>query len=278
MRCVHLRTLTARSELASDTVRELLGTRGPVLSPGKLLWCATGRGPVGLRSSIARARFIPLIDIPDVRTDAVSDNRLVPDTDTPRRPLALAIFLIVAGALGWWAAFALTVDKFLLLENPQADLDCNFSLIVQCGANLSSPQGAVFGFPNPLLGLGGFVAPIAVGVGLLAGARFDRWFWSLFNLGLAGALAFVIWLISQSLYVLGTLCPWCMLVWSVTIPLFWIVTARNAASGVFGAALVPLGRVLRAWAIPLTIVSYAIVLLLIQLQLDIITHLAVGSL
>ena len=72
---------------------------------------------------------------------------------------------------------------------------------------------------------------IAVGVGLLAGARFARWFWIAFNLGIAGALAFVIWLIGQSIFVLGTLCPWCMLVWIVTIPLFWVVTFRNLARG-----------------------------------------------
>src|SRR5690606_32922238 len=135
---------------------------------------------------------------------------------------------------GWYASFALTIDKFLLLENPTADLDCNFSLLVQCGANLNSWQGAVFGFPNPLIGLGGFVAPIAVGVGLLAGARFARWFWIAFNVGVLGALAFVIWLIGQSIFVLGTLCPWCMLVWSVTIPMFWAVTLRNLAEGVYG--------------------------------------------
>jgi uncharacterized membrane protein len=208
----------------------------------------------------------------------VADNRLVPDTETPRRPFAFAIFLIVAGALGWYAAFALTIDKFILLENPEADLDCNFSLLVQCGENLSSWQGAVFGFPNPLLGLGGFVAPIAVGVGLLAGARFDRWFWALFNVGVVGALGFVIWLISQSLYDLRTLCPWCMLVWSVTIPLFWVLTSRNLAEGVFGAKLVGVGRVLRSWVIPVIIVSYAVVVLLAQLQLDILSRLAVGTL
>ena len=95
------------------------------------------------------------------------------DTSTEtRRPWMLAVFLIVTGALGWWSAFALTLDKFALLADPDAALDCNFSVLVQCGANLDSWQGAVFGFPNPLIGLGGFVAPIAVGVALLAGARF----------------------------------------------------------------------------------------------------------
>jgi len=201
------------------------------------------------------------------------DNRFVTDTLAPRRPIALAIFLIVAGALGWWASFSLTVDKFLLLVNPDADLDCNFTVLVQCGKNLESWQGAVFGFPNPILGLGGFVAPIAVGVGLLAGAQFARWFWALFNLGLAGALAFVIWLISQSVFELGTLCPWCMLVWSVTIPLFWIVTARNLAEGVYGGALVGFGQALRSWAIPVTIVSYALVALVAQLRLDLLQYL-----
>jgi uncharacterized membrane protein len=202
----------------------------------------------------------------------------VTDTDTPRPPIALAIFLIAAGAIGWWSAFQLTVDKILILQNPEADLDCNFSLIVQCGKNLESWQGAVLGFPNPLLGLGGFVAPIAVGVGLLAGARFARWFWIAFHVGITGALAFVIWLISQSVFVLGTLCPWCMLVWTVTIPLFWVVTARNLSAGVYGDRGAAAGRFLQSWLIPIVIVSYAIVALIAQLRLDIIGHLALGSL
>ena len=53
----------------------------------------------------------------------------------------------------------------------------------------------------------------------------------------------MIWLIGQSIFVLGTLCPWCMLVWLVTIPLFWVVTLRNAREGVFGSRLTGLGSV-----------------------------------
>jgi uncharacterized membrane protein len=186
-----------------------------------------------------------------------------------RRPWMLAVFLILTGGLGWWAAFSLTLDKFAVLADPDAVLDCNISPLVQCGANLSSWQGEVFGFPNPLIGLGGFVAPIAVGVALLAGARFASWFWIAFNVGIAGALAFVIWLISQSIFVLGTLCPWCMLVWLVTIPLFWVVTLRNAAEGVFGSGLQRVGRALRPWIVPITVLCYLIVALLAQVQLDV---------
>jgi uncharacterized membrane protein len=190
--------------------------------------------------------------------------------DGIRRPWALAVFLIVTGALGWWAAFQLTLDKFALLLDPDAALSCNFSPLVQCGKNLDSWQGEVFGFPNPLLGLGGFVAPIAVGVALLAGARFARWFWIAFNVGLAGALAFVIWLISQSIYVLNTLCPWCMLVWAVTIPLFWVVTLRNAADGIFGDPLRRIGDRLLPWIFPITIACYLIVAVLAQVRLDVV--------
>jgi uncharacterized membrane protein len=191
----------------------------------------------------------------------------------PRRPWAYAIFLVVAGAAGWWAAFQLTLDKFQVLENPDASLGCNFSAIVQCGTNLNSPEGSAFGFPNPIIGLGGFAAVIAVGVSLLAGARFARWYWWLFNLGIAGALAFVIWLIGKSIYHLGTLCPWCTLVYLVMFPLFWIVTLRNAATGVFGRALARPGRLLLPWAIPIAAVCLIVVGVLAQLQLDVLHRL-----
>ena len=190
-----------------------------------------------------------------------------------RRPWAYAIFLIVFGAAGWWASFQLTLDKFLVLEDKNAALNCNISVLVSCGKNLDSWQGSAFGFPNPILGLGGFAAVIAVGVSLLAGARFARWYWGLFNLGVAGALAFVIWLIVQSAYFLGTLCPWCALVYVVMFPLFWVVTLRNAAHGVFGRRLVTAGRVLLPYAGPIAVVCLIVVGLMFQFQLDVLHHL-----
>lgn len=185
----------------------------------------------------------------------------------------LAPFLVLGGLIGLYASFALIKDKFVLLDDPDSALGCDFSLIVQCGANLTSSQGEVFGFPNPLLGLMGFVAPIAVGVGLLAGATFSRWFWVLFQLGVTAGMAFVIWLQYQSIYVLGTLCPWCMVVWAVMIPMFCAVTLRNASAGVFGAGLRRTASYLVTWLVPLVLAWYLLIALLAQLRLDVLRYL-----
>ncbi len=197
------------------------------------------------------------------------------ETDAARRPLTLAITLIITGFLGWYAAFALTIDKILILQDPQADLDCNFSVIVQCGANLQSAQGSTFGFPNSLIGIAAFVAPIAVGVGILAGAQFARWFWIALNLGVAGALGFCIWLMTQSIFVLGTLCPWCMLVWAATIVMFWTLTLFNARAGTFGAPLVVVGSALYPWVPILVFASYVVIAIIAQVRLDLLSFLLV---
>ncbi len=185
-------------------------------------------------------------------------------------PLGFAISLIVFGIIGWIAAFALTLEKLHGLANPGAGASCDFSVLVQCTANLQSAQGSLFGFPNPILGLAGWMAPIVVGAALLAGARFDRWFWIAFNVGMALALALVVFLVITSIYFLGTLCPWCMVTWTVTIPGFLLVTARNAREGVFGDRLRSAGAAFYSWVAIASIVLYLVIAVLAQLRLDVL--------
>jgi uncharacterized membrane protein len=199
----------------------------------------------------------------------------VTDAQPANRPVALAISLIVAGVIGWYAAFVLTLEKLHALANPGAAAGCDFSVLVQCSRNLESWQGSLFGFPNPILGLTGWMAPVVVGAAILAGARFARWFWIVFNLGVAFAMALVIFLIYTSIFVLGTLCPWCMLTWTVTIPTFLLVTVHNLRSGVI--PLPPRWRE-RAesaygWVPVVAIICYLIVAVLAQVQLDVLNHL-----
>ena len=191
-----------------------------------------------------------------------------------RRPIALAILLIVGGALGLLGAFELTLDKIQVLSNPNAHLSCNFSVLVQCGTNLKSWQGSLFGFPNPLIGLVCFPAPIFMGVASLAGARFPRWFWSVFNVGMLGALAFVIWLMGESIFVLGTLCPWCMLVWSVVIPMFVATTLYDIGQGNVpaGRGLRRVGAALYGWTPLISLLAYVVVAVVAQLRLNVLAQ------
>ncbi|PPG62798.1 hypothetical protein C5C69_04455 [Rathayibacter sp. AY1C7] len=197
------------------------------------------------------------------------------DAPTQQRPVVFAVLLIVLGVIGWTAAFALTNDKFAALENPDAGLGCDFSLLVQCSANLNSAQGAVFGFPNPLIGLAAWIAPIVVGLGLLAGARFDRWFWAAFNVGFLLALVFVGWLIATSVFALGTLCPWCMLTWAVVIPGFWLVTLRNLREGVFPvrAGVRRFGGAAYGWVPFITLLCYLLIAVIAQVRLNVLAYL-----
>lgn len=177
--------------------------------------------------------------------------------------------------IGLVAAFTLTLDKVKQIQDPQTALGCDFSVLVQCGKNLDSAQGAVFGFPNPLIGLICWTAPLVVGMAILAGARFSRWFWFLFWCGFVFAIALVSWLIAQSIFVLGTLCPWCMVTWAVTIPSFFAVTLHVLRIGALplGITLRRLGARLYGWLPLITLLGYIAVAVLAQVRLDVLHHL-----
>lgn len=195
------------------------------------------------------------------------------ETVTARRPIVVAIWLMFNGVVGWWAAFSLTMERFHQLQNPGEAASCDFNVLVQCSTNLQSAQGSVFGFPNPIIGLGAWIAPIVVGAALLAGARFARWFWVLFWLGFAFALTFVIWLIAQSIFVLATLCPWCMVTWSVVIPSFFVVTLHVLREGVIPSARVrEVADRLFVWVPLMTIIAFAAVAVLAQLRLNVLAQ------
>ncbi len=164
------------------------------------------------------------------------------------RPWGLAIMLIVTGIGGWYGAMSLITERVKSLIDPQYTLNCDVNPLVSCSSVMETWQASLLGFPNPLLGVAGFVAPIAVGVALLAGARFARWFWWALLAGVTGAFAFILWLFDQAVYQIGVLCPWCMFVWFFTIILFWSLLTWCLKAGVlvdseraqrFGAAALP---------------------------------------
>jgi uncharacterized membrane protein len=139
--------------------------------------------------------------------------------------------LIVGGILGLIAAFELTVEKVRVLADPTYVPACDLNPVLSCGSVIITPQAEVFGFPNPVLGLAGFAVVITLGVLLAGGVAMPRWVWLGLNAGALLGFGFVQWLVWQSLYSIGSLCPWCMVVWTVTAPIFVWVTSANLLSG-----------------------------------------------
>lgn len=154
-----------------------------------------------------------------------------PGRGTPVISRALPWLLTAGGALGLAASAALLVEKVRVLEDPGHVPACSLNPVLSCGTVMDTPQAAVFGVPNPIIGVAGFAVVTTVGVAVLAGARFDRWFWLGMQAGTVFGVGFVHWLIFQSLYRISALCPYCMAVWAVTIPLFWYVTLHNLRTG-----------------------------------------------
>ncbi|MGW0551311.1 vitamin K epoxide reductase family protein [Streptomyces altiplanensis] len=141
------------------------------------------------------------------------------------RPFAL--LLVITGLAGLLASWVITIDKFKLLEDPNFTPGCSLNPVVACGNIMKSEQAAAFGFPNPMLGLATYAVVVCVGMGLLAGARYRRWFWLGLNAGTLFGVGFCTWLQYQSLYNINSLCLWCCLAWVATIVMFCYVTTHN---------------------------------------------------
>jgi len=142
-----------------------------------------------------------------------------------------AWILIVGGVIGIFASIELIVQKIAVLSNPDFVPNCDINPVLSCGSVINTEQASLFGFPNPVMGVIGFTIVIMFGALLFVGVELPRSMWLGLNLGALAGMFFVIWLVGQSLYVIGALCPWCMVVWSITIPIFWQVTTDNLASG-----------------------------------------------
>ncbi|OBK72368.1 vitamin K epoxide reductase family protein [Mycobacterium sp. 1274761.0] len=140
-------------------------------------------------------------------------------------PTSSAVYVLVAGVLGLAAALALTVEKIEILIDPNYVPSCSINPVLSCGSVMVTPQASAFGFPNSLIGIVSFTIVVVTGVLAIAKVRLPRWYWGGLALGTLLGVAFIHWLIFQSLYRIGALCPYCMVVWAVTIPLLVVVAA-----------------------------------------------------
>ncbi len=152
-------------------------------------------------------------------------------------PMVHGVYMVVLSAIGLLASFDLSIEKIKKLENPDYILSCDMNPFFSCSGVMQYPQSQLFGFPNQLLGIAAFVFPLLLGVLLTSRVRVPGWVMVGLNIGLLGGMALVIFLYISSIWVIGIGCPWCIVVWTVTIPLFCTTTGYNALAGNFGTGI-----------------------------------------
>jgi uncharacterized membrane protein len=118
-----------------------------------------------------------------------------------------------------------------LAANPAAELSCNITEKISCATVGLSWQASLLGFPNAFLGLIAEPVVITLAVAALGGVRFPRWFMltaqGIYTVG----LLFAFWLFYEAYFVIGALCPWCLLVTVTTTLVFMSMTRINILQG-----------------------------------------------
>jgi uncharacterized membrane protein len=92
---------------------------------------------------------------------------------------------------------------------------------------MESSQAHIFGFQNPIIGLVAYPVVMCLAAGMLAGARYQRWFWYGLQAGGLFGVCFITWLQYQTIYNIHAICLWCSLAWVVTILIFWYTAVHN---------------------------------------------------
>lgn len=171
--------------------------------------------------------------------------------------------LVVCGSIGLAAAGILTIEKIALLKDPGHITSCSLSPIVACSPVINSPEASIFTIPNPAFGILGFGLVVSVGMMLLAGAKdLKKWFWQAFLLGAAVGVGSCAWLISETLYEIGSICLYCSGAWAVTIAAF-VATLKHVSE--VGAIKLPdkFKGVIEKYPLEIIISIYGFVILLI---------------
>lgn len=200
--------------------------------------------------------------VTDPASSEVSSTADPVDEPTGQVRRASALWILIAGVAGFVAAFTLTVEKIEILINPAYVPSCSINPVLSCGSVMITPQAAAFGFPNPLIGIVAFTVVVVTGMLALAKVALPQWYWAGLAVGTLLGVGFVHWLIFQSLYRIGALCPYCMVVWAVTIPLLVVVSAM-ALRPLAGNAV---ARAVYTWRWSLVALWFTALILLILMR------------
>lgn len=141
--------------------------------------------------------------------------------------------MLTSSLLSLTASLVLSVDAIMLAKDPNAALSCNITDTISCAKVGVTWQANLLGFPNAFLGLIAEPVVITIAIAGLGGVRFPRWFMNAAMAVYAAGLAFAYWLFLQAYFVIGALCPWCLLITAATTTVFASLMRVNLSDNTF---------------------------------------------
>lgn len=133
--------------------------------------------------------------------------------------------MLIGAILSLLASFVLSVEAITLAANPDAQLNCSINIVLNCASVALHPSAELWGFPNSFLGLIAEPVVITVAIAGLSGIKFPRAFMFAAQVGYSLGFIFAWYLFGVSFFVIGALCPWCLLV-TLTTTLVWFAITR----------------------------------------------------
>lgn len=133
--------------------------------------------------------------------------------------------MLIGAILSLIASLVLSVESFHLAKDPDAILSCSINVVLNCATVALHPSAELLGFPNSFFGLIAEPVVITVAIAGLAGVKFPRLFMFAAQIGYSIGLIFALYLMYVSYFIIGALCPWCLLV-TLTTTLVWFAITR----------------------------------------------------
>jgi uncharacterized membrane protein len=178
--------------------------------------------------------------------------------------------MLVSSTLSLIASLVLSYDAVKLAGSPASKLSCDINAIVSCGKVAKSWQSSLLGFPNSFIGL--MLEPVVMTVAIagLSLVVFPRKFMRVAHVGYGLGLLFALWLLSQSLFVIHALCPWCLLVTISTVTVFSTITRIVILENVWNVSEQRHQKLVnlldRGWGRVIYTVTYAVLILAIYFK------------
>ena len=135
--------------------------------------------------------------------------------------------MLVGAILSLIASFVLSQEAVELARNPDAILSCSINIVLNCATVGLHPSATLWGFPNSFLGLMAEPVVITVAIAGLAGVHFPRRFMFVAQICYTLGFIFAYYLFYTSFFIIGALCPWCLLVTATTTFVWFAITRYN---------------------------------------------------